>query len=85
MSWRRYWQLGRRGFILGEGLTARYLVDTIASMGDKWQANRNGRVADNLVHAIRAEARQKVTGGNEAGAMSLGNLCTNKEKTARGE
>ncbi len=63
-------KLGRRGYILGEGLTARYIADAILSMGDDWCVDRNGRVADDLVHAIRMELRKKVTSGNDIGTLS---------------
>ena len=63
-------KLGRKGFVLGEGLTARYMADAIASMGDDWRLERNGRVADDLVHAIRAEGRKKSASGNDVGTLS---------------
>lgn len=62
--------LGRKGYVLGEGLSARYIADAIASMGEDWRAERNGRVADDLVHAIRMEVRKKGVGGNDATTMS---------------
>ena len=63
-------KLGRRGYILGEGLTPRYIADAILSMGDDWCLDRNGRVADDLVHAIRMELRKKVVSGNDIGTLS---------------
>ena len=64
-------KLGRRGFVLGEGLTARYVADAISSMGEEWRAERNGRVADDLVHSIRIEIRKKAVTGNDVGMLSL--------------
>jgi hypothetical protein len=63
-------KLGRRGYILGEGLTARYIADAILSMGDDWCVDRNGRLADDLVHSIRMELRKKVVTGNDIGTLS---------------
>eukprot|EP01083_Nonionella_stella_P255793 877472_1 len=63
-------KLGRKGFVLGEGLTARYIADATASMGDDWIVERNGRVADDLVHSIRMEVRKKSTSGNDVGTLS---------------
>jgi SpoVK/Ycf46/Vps4 family AAA+-type ATPase len=63
-------KLGRRGYILGEGLTARYISDAILSMGDDWCVDRNGRLADDLVHSIRMELRKKVVTGNDIGTLS---------------
>ena len=63
-------QLGRRGYVLGEGLTPRYIADAISSMGDEWCIDRNGRVADDLVHSIRMEMRRKATSGNDLGTLS---------------
>jgi len=63
-------KLGKSGFILGEGLTARYIADAISSMGDDWRADRNGRVADDLVHSIKLEIRKKVSSGNDVGTLS---------------
>ena len=62
-------KLGQKGYVLGEGLTARYIADAIASMGEEWRIERNGRVADDLVHAIRMEVRKKA-GGNDVGTLS---------------
>eukprot|EP00970_Alexandrium_tamarense_P002799 scaffold390_cov191-Alexandrium_tamarense.AAC.14 len=63
-------KLGRKGFVLGEGLTARYIADAITSMGAEWRMERNGRVADDLVHAIKLEVRRKATSGNDLGTLS---------------
>jgi len=63
-------QLGRRGYVLGEGLTARYIADAVASMGDEWRVDRHGRVADDLVHSIRLELRKKSVAGNDMGTLS---------------
>ncbi len=63
-------RLGRWGYVLGEGLTPRYIADAISSMGVDWRIDRNGRVADDLVHSIKMELRKKATGGNEVGTMS---------------
>jgi len=64
-------RLGRKGYVLGEGLTARYVADAISSMGEDWRTDRNGRVADDLVHSIRMEARKKAAGaGNDVGTLS---------------
>lgn len=62
-------KLGRRGYVLGEGLTARYIADAISSMGEDWRYERNGRVADDLVHSIRMEVRKKSRQGNEQGTL----------------
>ena len=62
-------KLGMKGFVLGEGLTARYVADAVASMGEDWRAERNGRVADDLVHSIRMEMRKKAS-GSDAGTLS---------------
>jgi len=62
--------LGRKGYVLGEGLTARYISDAISSMGDDWRIERNGRVANDLVHSIRMEVRKKTSSGNELGTLS---------------
>jgi len=63
-------KLGRKGFVLGEGLTARYIADAISSMGDEWRYDRNGKIADDLVHAIRLEIRKKSVSGNDLGTLS---------------
>ncbi|KAL7463160.1 hypothetical protein ACHAXS_003635 [Conticribra weissflogii] len=63
-------KLGRKGFVLGEGLTARYIADAISSMGDEWRYDRNGRIADDLVNAIRLEIRKKSASGNDVGTLS---------------
>jgi hypothetical protein len=63
-------KLGRKGYVLGEGLTARYIADAISSMGDDWRADRNGRVADDLVHSIKLEIKKKVATGNDVGTLS---------------
>jgi len=63
-------KLGQKGFVLGEGLTARYIADAVASMGEEWRLERNGRVADDLVHSIRMEMRKKATAGNDMGTLS---------------
>mmetsp|Transcript_38721 Transcript_38721/g.69809 ORF Transcript_38721/g.69809 Transcript_38721/m.69809 type:complete len:633 (-) Transcript_38721:120-2018(-) len=63
-------KLGQKGFVLGEGLTARYIADAISSMGDDWRTERNGRVADDLVHTIRMEVRKKAVAGNDGGTLS---------------
>lgn len=63
-------KLGRKGFVLGEGLTARYIADAISSMGDEWRYDRNGKIADDLVHAIRLEIRKKSASGNDLGTLS---------------
>ena len=63
-------RLGRGGYVLGEGLTARYIADAVASMGEDWRADRNGRVADDLVHSIRVEVRKKSAAGNDLGTLS---------------
>lgn len=64
-------KLGQRGYMLGEGLTARYVADAISSMGEDWRVDRNGRVADDLVHAIRMEVRKKnASAGNDVGTLS---------------
>ncbi|KAL7527355.1 hypothetical protein ACHAXR_001914, partial [Thalassiosira sp. AJA248-18] len=63
-------KLGQKGYVMGEGLTARYIADAIASMGEDWRVERNGRVADDLVHSIRMEVRKKASSGNEMGTMS---------------
>lgn len=63
-------RLGQKGYVLGEGLTARYIADAISSMGGEWRAERNGRVADDLVHSIRLEVRKKGSAGNDVGTMS---------------
>jgi SpoVK/Ycf46/Vps4 family AAA+-type ATPase len=63
-------KLGKKGYVLGEGLTARYIADAISSMGDDWRADRNGRVADDLVHSIRLEIKKKVATGNDLGTLS---------------
>ena len=63
-------ELGRRGYVLGEGLTARYIADAISSMGADWRVERNGRVADDLVHSIKMELKKKATSGNEVGTLS---------------
>lgn len=64
-------KLGKKGYVLGEGLTARYIADAISSMGDDWRADRNGRVADDLVHSIKLEIKKKVATGNDMGTMSI--------------
>lgn len=63
-------RLGRSGYVLGEGLTARYIADAVASMGEDWRADRNGRVADDLVHSVRVELRKKSASGNDLGTLS---------------
>lgn len=63
-------KLGQKGFVLGEGLTARYIADAISSMGEDWRIERNGRVADDLVHSIRMEVRKKAGAGNDLATMS---------------
>lgn len=63
-------KLGQKGYVLGEGLTARYISDAIESMGEDWRAERNGRVADDLVHAVKMELKKKSTSGNDLGTMS---------------
>lgn len=63
-------KLGQKGFMLGEGLTARYIADAISSMGEEWRIERNGRVADDLVHSIRMEVRKKAGAGNDMATMS---------------
>ena len=63
-------KLGSRGYVIGEGLTARYIADAIASMGIDWRLERNGRVADDLVHSIKMEIRKKATTGNETSTLS---------------
>ncbi len=39
-------------------------------MGEDWRIDRNGRVADDLVHAIRMEVRKKASAGNDVGTLS---------------
>jgi SpoVK/Ycf46/Vps4 family AAA+-type ATPase len=63
-------KLGQRGYVLGEGLTARYIADAISSMGAEWRIERNGRVADDLVHSIKMEVKRKATSGNDVGTIS---------------
>jgi len=64
-------KLGMKGYVLGEGLTARYIADAISSMGEDWRVERNGRVADDLVHSIRMEVRKKAAAaGNDMATMS---------------
>jgi hypothetical protein len=63
-------KLGKKGYVLGEGLTARYIADAISSMGDEWRTDRNGRVADDLVHSIRLEIKKKAISGNDLGTLS---------------
>ena len=63
-------RLGRAGFVLGEGLTARYIADAITSMGEEWRRDRHGRVADELVRSIRREVRGKAGGMHDAGTMT---------------
>lgn len=63
-------KLGQKGYVLGEGLTARYIADAISSMGEDWRIERNGRVADDLVHSIRMEVRKKAGAGNDLATMS---------------
>ena len=56
---------------MGEGLTAWYIADAISSMGEDWRVDRNGRVADDLVHSIRMEVRKKAaSAGNDVATMS---------------
>ena len=43
---------------------------------------RNGRVVEDLVHSIRAEAQQKVTGGNKVGTQSPGKLSIKNKRIA---
>lgn len=63
-------KLGQRGYVLGEGLTARYMADAISSMGVDWRIERNGRVADDLMHSIKMELRRKASSGNETSTLS---------------
>ena len=57
-------KLGRKGLVPGEGLSVGYLADLIESHTDEdWRAERNGRVAELLLQAVRGEVKRRVAGG----------------------
>mmetsp|Transcript_46813 Transcript_46813/g.141798 ORF Transcript_46813/g.141798 Transcript_46813/m.141798 type:complete len:612 (-) Transcript_46813:52-1887(-) len=65
-------KLGQKGYVPGEGLSVEYLSELIEGNTDEdWRAERNGRVADLLLQAVRAEVKRRVAGGETESRGSL--------------
>lgn len=59
-------KLGGKGLVPGDGLSVEYLSELIMSNTDvEWRSERNGRISDLLLNAVRNEIKRRVEGGVE--------------------
>jgi len=65
-------KIAEKGLIAGEGLTVQYVSQLLEqSTEEEWRGERNGRIADLLLHAVRSELKNKMIGGENFSRESV--------------
>jgi len=65
-------KIAEKGLIAGEGLTVHYVSQLLEqSTEEDWRQERNGRIAELMLHAVRSELKNKMIGGENFSRESV--------------